>query len=320
MNVQQQQSSAPAFKRKIRFGTIDVGSGSDSDSDADSINNLEAPPIKQDAPDYYDPVYFDSDDEDEEDEDDADETHAEQGKDDQDDDEREYDIRAGVTSGINNTDTVGSSSSNISDITKKLENSSMNEPTKPGKKSKKKHATISDADLLYDPDEDDRDENWLIKKISANRPPGCPPEDIWTDAILSCPMCLTQLCFDCQQHEIYTHQFRAMFVEHCRVVETERLRFPNVPKKANNNNKKSKRANNTLASSAQGSSLSSITTSSSSQGSTGAEEAPHEFKPSVDDDMDAVYNPVVCEICNTKVALMDQDEVFHFFNIIPTAV
>lgn len=93
-----------------------------------------------------------------------------------------------------------------------------------------------------------------------------------------------------------------MFVEHCRVVENERLRFPNVPKK-------SKKA------SKSGSSL-----STSLQGSTAGDSKAQEFKPSVDDDQDAVYNPVVCEICNTKVALMDQDEVFHFFNIIPTAV
>ncbi|KAF9147995.1 hypothetical protein BG015_010311, partial [Linnemannia schmuckeri] len=290
-----------------------VGSGSESESDSDSIDNLEAPPThQQDAPDYYDPIYFDSD---EEDEPDADETMNEQGHgndDNQDDDEKEYDIRAGLTSGLDNSAAAAaakSNSSQMADITKKLENSSMGVSTKPIKKSNKKHATISDADLLYDPDEDDRDENWLIKKISANRPPGCRPEDIWTDAVLSCPMCLTQLCFDCQQHEIYTHQFRAMFVEHCRVVETERLRFPNVPMKAHNNNNKSKKVNKS------GSSL-----STSSQGSTAVENEAQQFKPSVDDDQDAVYNPVVCEICNTKVALMDQDEVFHFFNIIPTAV
>ncbi|KAF9279269.1 hypothetical protein BGZ88_000076 [Linnemannia elongata] len=309
MNASQLPASTPAFKRKIRFGTIDVGSGSDSDSD--SNDNLEAPPTnQQDAPDYYDPIYFDSDEEDEPEAGEAVNDKGQGDDDGQDDDEKEYDIRAGLTSGITSSSAAatGSSSSQMSDITKKLEESSMGESIKSTKKNNEKHATISDADLLYDPDEDDRDENWLIKKIAANRPPGCRPEDIWTDAILSCPMCLTQLCFDCQQHEVYTHQFRAMFVENCRVVENERLRFPNVPKKANNS-KKSKKT------SKAGSSL-----STSLQGSKAAESETQVFKPSEDDDQDAVYNPVVCEICNTKVALMDQDEVFHFFNIIPTAV
>jgi hypothetical protein len=168
MNASQLPPSTPVFKRKIRFGTIDVGSGSDSDSDSDPNDNLEAPPThQQDAPDYYDPIYFDSD---EEDEPEADETNNESRNegDDQDDDEREYDIRAGLASGLNNTSAaVGSSSSPIADITKKLESSSMGESTKSTKKNKKSHATIPDADLLYDPDEDDRDENWLIKKISG---------------------------------------------------------------------------------------------------------------------------------------------------------
>lgn len=172
MNASQLPTSTPAFKRKIRFGTIDVGSGSDSESDSDSNDNLEAPPTnQQDVPDYYDPVYFDSDEEDESEADEAanDKGHG-GGDDDQDDDEKEYDIRAGLTSSLNDSSAAaaaGSSSSQMSDITKKLEASSMGESAKSTKKKSKKHATISDADLLYDPDEDDRDENWLIKKISG---------------------------------------------------------------------------------------------------------------------------------------------------------
>lgn len=30
------------------------------------------------------------------------------------------------------------------------------------------------------------------------------------------------------------------------------------------------------------------------------------------------YYPVVCETCETKVAVIDEDEVFHFFNVIPS--
>ena len=173
MNASQIPTSTPAFKRKIRFGTIDVGSGSDSESDSDSNGNLEAPPTnQQDAPDYYDPIYFDSDEEDEPEADEAMDDKRHGDGDDQDDDEKEYDIHAGLTSGFYDSSAAaaGSSSSQVSDITKKLEESSMGESTKPTKKTKKnkkKHATISDADLLYDPDEDDRDETWLIKKISG---------------------------------------------------------------------------------------------------------------------------------------------------------
>eukprot|EP00831_Metopus_contortus_P027113 TRINITY_DN22899_c0_g1_i1.p1 TRINITY_DN22899_c0_g1~~TRINITY_DN22899_c0_g1_i1.p1 ORF type:complete len:233 (+),score=34.09 TRINITY_DN22899_c0_g1_i1:174-872(+) len=35
--------------------------------------------------------------------------------------------------------------------------------------------------------------------------------------ILSCPMCFTTLCYDCQPHEEHENQYRAMFVESCKV-------------------------------------------------------------------------------------------------------
>src|SRR6202012_5538145 len=33
------------------------------------------------------------------------------------------------------------------------------------------------------------------------------------------------------RHELYTHQYRAMFVEHCRTIETEALRFTKETKR-----------------------------------------------------------------------------------------
>ncbi|KAF9960845.1 hypothetical protein BGZ72_005681 [Mortierella alpina] len=251
---------------KVRFSAKDV------DSESDSSDIADAAQVKPAAPDYYDPVYFDTDED------------TDEGED-QDQDEKDYDARAGLSGQVGKV-----AETNMTDITEGLRRSSIGSSS--GSKKVKKHPALSNAELLYDPDEDDRDENWLLKKIAANRPPGCKPEDIWTDAVLSCPMCLTQLCFDCQQHEIYPHQFRAMFVEHCKVIENERLRFPKEAKKPN----QGKNAVSKAATSSQ------------------------DFKPSEVDDDDAVYSPVVCEICNTKVALMDQDEVYHFFNVIPTSV
>lgn len=29
-----------------------------------------------------------------------------------------------------------------------------------------------------------------------------------------------------------------------------------------------------------------------------------------------VYHPVLCTECSTEVAVMDKDEVFHFFNVL----
>ena len=44
-----------------------------------------------------------------------------------------------------------------------------------------------------------------------------------SDAILSCPRCFTTVCMDCQQHERYANQFRAMFVMNIGVDWTKRM-------------------------------------------------------------------------------------------------
>lgn len=35
-------------------------------------------------------------------------------------------------------------------------------------------------------------------------------------------------------------------------------------------------------------------------------------------EQDEVYYPVACDVCATQVAMMDEEEVFHFFNVIAT--
>lgn len=55
-------------------------------------------------------------------------------------------------------------------------------------------------DPLYDPEADDKDAAWVAKERSGRA----------SDAILSCPGCFTTLCLECQQHEQYHGQFRAV--------------------------------------------------------------------------------------------------------------
>lgn len=69
-------------------------------------------------------------------------------------------------------------------------------------------------DELYDDAADDKDEAWATKQRQGRQ----------SAAILSCPCCLDTVCMDCQQHEVYHNQFRAMFVRNCKVVTTEVLR------------------------------------------------------------------------------------------------
>lgn len=138
-----------------------------------------------------------------------------------------------------------------------------------GKKKNKsipntKKKVISNDELMYDPDLDDKDEQWVSKQIDndSSRNTADVPLDEKTDAILTCPMCFTTLCFSCQRHEKYANQFRAMFVRNCHTVPGEKYKIPG--------------------------------------------------------DNDESYFKVVCDTCGIHVAMLDDDEVYHFFNVVAT--
>lgn len=59
---------------------------------------------------------------------------------------------------------------------------------------------------FYDSGADEQDTAWMEKQRQGRR----------SDAILSCPGCLSTVCVDCQRHEYITTQYRAMFVTNCR--------------------------------------------------------------------------------------------------------
>ncbi|XP_006647572.2 E2F-associated phosphoprotein [Oryza brachyantha] len=125
---------------------------------------------------------------------------------------------------------------------------------------------------FYDPELDDADERWVNRQRKGRT----------SDAVLSCPACFTTLCLDCQRHEIYVNQYRAMFVRNCKVKTDQILREGKGKRK----NRKGKAAN------------SSATSEGENKG--------------------AVYHPVCCEVCSTEVGVFDEDEVYHFFNVIPS--
>ncbi|KAK9767595.1 hypothetical protein K7432_002482 [Basidiobolus ranarum] len=144
------------------------------------------------------------------------------------------------------------------------------------KKKKEKKLKSTDEDLLYDPTMDDKDEIWVTSRTVVNAPRdemGQKSKVRPTDAVLTCPLCWTPLCYDCQKHEKFTNQFRAMFVENCKVVTDELLKFPTNGKK------------------------------------------PKQNKPATSED---VFRPVECNECGTRVAVFDSDEIYHFFNVIPS--
>ncbi|CAO3623673.1 unnamed protein product [Cunninghamella blakesleeana] len=134
----------------------------------------------------------------------------------------------------------------------------------------------SNENLFYDPLGDEEDEAWLAEQIKKALPKKSSYKDnspARTDAILTCPMCFSPLCYSSQRHEEYSNQFRAMFVTNCKINKTERYRYnPTKTKKS---------------------------------------------KKGIEMDQDDEYYYIVnCETCDTHVAMMDKDEVYHFFNVI----
>ncbi|NXL93143.1 EAPP protein, partial [Alectura lathami] len=158
------------------------------------------------------------------------------------------------------------------------------------KRKQQQRRILSNDELLYDPEEDSRDQEWVdahrrryrnqrkVLRPQQTKPSAAPN----SDAVLNCPACMTTLCLDCQRHESYKTQYRAMFVMNCSVNKEEILRYKKKLKKRNKKMKNSK------------------------------ETAPVQTNEEEED----VYHPVLCSECSTEVAVMDKDEVFHFFNVL----
>jgi len=139
----------------------------------------------------------------------------------------------------------------------------------------------SNDELMYDDNEDEMNENWINEHLML-KDPKSKKKTQESDAVLSCPGCFSPLCYDCQQHDYYPNQFRAMFVLNCKVIKEEILTFfPNQEHKGKSKNGKRKRQEN----------------------------------PAAEEEKE-VYHPVKCASCGTEVAVMDKDEVYHFFHVI----
>ncbi|XP_019615568.1 PREDICTED: E2F-associated phosphoprotein-like [Branchiostoma belcheri] len=233
------------------------------------------------ADEFYNDIYFDSD-EDSDNEQPQDVSHGVKGHD--------------VKSQEANLGSDGQSMAQ-SDVTDESTDSEAVGADGKGKKRRKKHRVMTNDELFYDPNMDADDEKWMTRQRekyraineqkassgagpSAGKPKAQPAPN--SDAILNCPACMTTLCIDCQRHDLYQTQYRAMFVLNCNVIRAERLRYP----KKNRGSKKQKKGVERLEAAEPGA------------------------------DGDDIYHPVKCGVCSTEVAVYDKEEIFHFFNVL----
>lgn len=136
-----------------------------------------------------------------------------------------------------------------------------------------------EPDELYDEQADDADEAWVNrhyrKEATRRTTQGKGQQGKGSDAVLNCPCCFTTICMDCQRHDRYKNQFRAMFTVNCTVKTHVRVAPPG--QEAAGKTKK---------------------------GEDGGREE------------EEVLYPVVCAACGTEVGVQDDEEVFHFYNVL----
>ncbi|KAI3949853.1 hypothetical protein MKW92_003317 [Papaver armeniacum] len=141
--------------------------------------------------------------------------------------------------------------------------------------------TVSDDDEIdysvkpefYDPKLDIKDELWVQKERKGRD----------SDAVLTCPACFTTLCLECQRHEKYLTQYRAIFVVNCKIKINQVLRPSNQKPK---------------------------TSKKRGRDRGGVDEVGASNKET--------FKPVCCVVCSTEVGVIDEDEVYHFFNVLPS--
>ncbi|KAL3817686.1 hypothetical protein ACHAXA_002835 [Cyclostephanos tholiformis] len=131
-----------------------------------------------------------------------------------------------------------------------------------------------------------------------------------SDAILSCPRCFNTVCMDCQQHERYANQFRAMFVMNIGVDWNKRMIYDDAAGGL-------KLVDSTLIAGTAGGRIQ--LEENEDNGTTGPDRIPHE-DTSNDDESAALYFPVHCSYCQWEVAALDMtDEVYYFYGCIASA-
>ena len=122
----------------------------------------------------------------------------------------------------------------------------------------------------------------------------------YSDAVLSCPCCFNIVCMDCQRHQKYPNQFRAMFVMGIAVDWQSKLIYDEarqilVPKPSPPTN-----------------------------------QVPSDTLPILNDTCETTNNlshyvegeyfPVLCQNCGTQVASLDMtDEIYHFYGCLESS-
>lgn len=125
-----------------------------------------------------------------------------------------------------------------------------------------------------------------------------------SDAILSCPCCFTIVCMDCQRHERYKNQFRAMFVMNIGVAWDKHVYPENKDDNEGNDVEEEERH---------------VVKKARNESDRIPNHDDNEINNSAKSDENPFYS-VYCNSCSTEVAALDMsDEVYYFFGCLVSA-
>ena len=98
-----------------------------------------------------------------------------------------------------------------------------------------------------------------------------------------------------------------MFVTNCSVITEQRLRYPTQTNKKGK--KKHKQQPKLLH-------LEDLEAVDAGDGKTQTDKQDSIAGAQDGQDIGDIFNPVKCSVCDTEVGVFDQDEIFHFFNVL----
>lgn len=137
-----------------------------------------------------------------------------------------------------------------------------------------------------------------------------------SDAQLSCPLCFTTVCLECQRHATYANQFRAVTGINVHVNHDEFLTLEQVSGGGADRRRRGKRKHRGKQASAA--KTAAPRDSGASTGWGRQEQPPAEVGGGLPEALEEeeMFHPVCCGECDHRVGVYDAEEVFHFFGVV----
>lgn len=134
-----------------------------------------------------------------------------------------------------------------------------------------------------------------------------------SDAILSCPRCFNVVCMDCQQHERYSNQYRAMFVMNIGVDWTKKMMYDDAIGGLKAYTTNGGNGGRTLGGIMEG----------EEEDASMPDRIPHDdilqSSNTTEPEKEAYYS-VHCSYCRLELAALDMgDEIYYFFGCIASS-